>query len=75
MSQLPNSNPEAHEYLADGGFSAQLSANNKCGKVSLDYIVEKANCAIKVKGGIVNFSRNVGAVERSNHNMSEGAYH
>jgi len=64
MSQLPNSNPEVHEYLADGGFSAQLSAKNKCGKVSLEYIVEKPNRAIQVKGGIVNFSRNVWAVER-----------
>lgn len=72
MSQLPNSNPEAHEYLADCGFSAQLSADNKFGKVPLDYIVEKTNRAMKVK---VVLSSSVEMLvllkDGSYHNMSE----
>jgi hypothetical protein len=65
MSQLKEDNPEVHDNLMKGQFSAQMSEVNSFGRIPIDQATEVTiNKDTQTQGGTSRFSLKPGAVKR-----------
>ena len=65
MLNLPNTHPDLHKYLIDGGFSTQIGENNPFGCIPMDQTIEETiNKDTQTAGGTKGFSTKKGAVAK-----------
>ena len=65
MINLPTTNPDIHEYLADGNFSTQIGNGNPFGCIPMDQTIDETiNKDIQTPGGTKGFSTKKRAVSR-----------
>ena len=65
MLSLPNSHPEIHRQLEEGGFSVQLGEKNTFGRIPMDQTIEETiNKDTQTPGGTKGFSTREGAVKK-----------
>ena len=65
MLNLPNTHPDLHKYLIDGGFSTKIGENNPFGCIPMDQTIEETiNKDTQTAGGTKGFSTKKGAVAK-----------
>ena len=65
MLNLPNTHPDLHKYLIDGGFSTQIGENNPFGCIPMDQTIEETiNKDTQTAGGTKGFNTKKGAVAK-----------